>query len=223
MRISHLATVLLLFMLATGCASPPAPAMADESVRRPVNDAREIDRLRCSSELKNTQIEVSEALRAAERNNAAATQARLDAMRIDESRKVDARSPASQIFTVLFAFNASDFQLSELDAQRLVATARTAEFVAVRGRTDGVADTPGEARIARQRAEAMQTFLVRAGVDPTRIAMSYQPSGDHVAPNSDERGKALNRRVEVEVYAVRPARASVAVSALTVAAGVRHE
>ncbi len=222
MRLMHLTVILMLIALA-GCASPPPPAMADESVRRPVNDAREIERLRCTSELKNTQIELSEALRTVERSNAVATQARLDAMRVDESRKVEARPAASQVFTVLFTFNAAGFQLSEADAQRLVATARSGEFIAVRGRTDGVTDTPGEARIARQRAEAMQTFLVRAGVDPTRIAMSYQPSGDNVAPNTDERGRALNRRVEVEVYAVRPARASVAVATLTIASGDRHE
>lgn len=204
---------LVLTAALAACASAPPPAMVDESRKRPANDPRELERLRCTAELTNTQIELKQALRSAERNEASATEARLDAMRAEAAARTLARPASTQVYTVLFGFNATAFTLSERDAAQLLLAARSAEWIALRGRTDGVSDTPGEARVARARAEAMQTFLVRGGIDPSRIGLSYQPSGDTVASNADEAGRALNRRVEVELYAVRPLRAPTTVLA----------
>jgi len=45
---------------------------------------------------------------------------------------------------------------------------------------------------------------VQAGVDPARIRTTYQPIGDHVADNVSADGRALNRRVEIEIYRELP-------------------
>ncbi len=198
---------ILITIALVACASAPPPSMVDESRKRPANDPRELERLRCTAELTNTQIELKQALRTVDRNEAAATEARLDALRAEAATRTVARPAGSQVYTVLFGFNATSFSLSDRDAAQLLIAARGAEWIALRGRTDGLADTPGEARVARARAEAMRTFLVRGGIDPGRIGLSYQPSGDTVASNDNEAGRALNRRVEVELYAVRPLRA----------------
>ena len=87
----------------------------------------------------------------------------------------------------------------------MIDEAKAAPLVLLRGRTDGDADTPAEARIARQRAEAVKAYLVAAGVDPFRIRSTYQPAGDHAAANASVAGRALNRRVEIEVYRAIPA------------------
>lgn len=205
--------LVLTVLMLSACASAPPPAMVDESRKRPANDPRELERLRCAAELNNTQIELKQALRTVERSEAVATEARLDALRAETSTRTVARPVGSQVYTVLFAFNTTTFTLTDREAAQLLAAARAAEWIALRGRTDGLTDSPTEARIARQRAEAMQTFLVRGGIDPRRIGLSYQPSGDTVASNHDEAGRALNRRVEVELYAVRPLRAPTTVLA----------
>ena len=53
----------------------------------------------------------------------------------------------------------------------------------------------------------MRDYLIAAGVDPARMRATHQPSGDHLADNSSQRGRNLNRRVEIEVYRVTPASA----------------
>ena len=73
-----------------------------------------------------------------------------------------------------------------------------------RGRTDGDVESPAESRVARERAAAARAFLVQAGVDPARIRTTYQPVGDHTSDNGTPEGRALNRRVEIELYGVVP-------------------
>jgi outer membrane protein OmpA-like peptidoglycan-associated protein len=89
-------------------------------------------------------------------------------------------------------------------AASVIESARTAPLVLLRGRTDGVTDSPAESRIARERAVAVRAYLVSAGVDPTRIRATYQPAGDHAADNSSPLGQGMNRRVEIEVYRALP-------------------
>lgn len=73
----------------------------------------------------------------------------------------------------------------------------------LRGRTDGSSDAPGEPHRPRACA-AVRDYLVAAGVDPARIRATYQPIGDHVADNSSDSGRGLNRRVEIELYCALP-------------------
>ena len=89
----------------------------------------------------------------------------------------------------------------------LVEEAKTAPLVVLRGRTDGTTDSSAESRIAQARANAVRDYLIAAGVDATRIRTTHQPSGDHLADNGSQRGRNLNRRVEIEVYRVTPASA----------------
>ena len=50
----------------------------------------------------------------------------------------------------------------------------------------------------------MRDYLMSAGVNASRIRLSHQSVGDHVADNQTSAGRALNRRVEVEVYRAAP-------------------
>jgi outer membrane protein OmpA-like peptidoglycan-associated protein len=77
-------------------------------------------------------------------------------------------------------------------------------LIVTRGRTDGDAESPAESRVARERAAAARAFLVQNGVDPARIRTTYQPVGDHTSDNDTPEGRALNRRVEIELYGVVP-------------------
>ena len=74
----------------------------------------------------------------------------------------------------------------------------------LRGRTDGAIETPGESRIARERAAAVRAYLIAAGIDPQRIRTTYQPVGDYATANTTPMGRALNRRVEIELYRAVP-------------------
>ncbi len=111
---------------------------------------------------------------------------------------------ANSVFTVRFAFGSTRVAIPADIAAPLVADAKAAPLVLLRGRTDGSHDAPVESRIARERTAAVRDYLVAAGVDPARIRATYQPVGDHVADNGSVSGRGLNRRVEIELYRALP-------------------
>jgi outer membrane protein OmpA-like peptidoglycan-associated protein len=211
----------------TSCSSaPPKPPEVDESGRRPANSANAVELQVCRAELADARAEVSQARRIAQTSSAALAQVTVEELR----RAADApsarpaaaapvaRAPANVVWTLPFAFNSSRIDATPEELRRVVEAAKTAAWVVVRGRTDGVVETPGESTIARRRMAAMYDVLLRGGVDPRRIALQYQPVGDHLADNGTEEGRAANRRAEVELYPAMPERLAVhAVPALATA------
>jgi outer membrane protein OmpA-like peptidoglycan-associated protein len=205
-------TVLALFNLSgllpllMSCSSPPKPPAVDEAQKRPANVAIAVELQSCRSDLHNSRIQAHESSRSAEVN--AATLAQL----VERQKALAARSPGDQrnsIYSVLFAFGSSVVNVSDADGNRLVEEAKVAPLVMLRGRTDGVSETPAESRIARERAAAVRAYLVQAGVDPARIRTTWQPVGDPAADNSSASGRALNRRVEIEIYRTAPRMAAI--------------
>jgi len=206
MRIATLSLPLLLVL--GSCGAPPKPPTADESTKRPANAAVAVSLQVCESELHNTRSAHRNSARAAESANAAlmrlaAQQQALaaHALRVEGRRNT--------VYTVLFSFGDSRVVLSTTDAERLLEEARGAALVALRGRTDGAAESSAESRIARERSEGVRDFLVRGGVDAARIRSTWQPVGDHAADNTRDGGRRLNRRVEIELYATAPRLASL--------------
>jgi len=198
-----LIALLPLLALAACHTSPPRPPAVDETGRRPANAALAVEAMACRTDLHNARLAALDATEAAQR-------ARTSLAGITASVQALAAMPAAlpprgnSIYTVRFAFGSAHVDLAGQTAKALVEEARSAPLVLLRGRTDGAADTAAEARMARDRAVAMRDFLVAAGIEPSRIRVTYQPSGDHVAGNDGASGQALNRRVEVEIYRALP-------------------
>ena len=115
----------------------------------------------------------------------------------------EAGSP-NVVYTLYFAHGSTALVVPPGVAAALPAQARTAPLVLLRGRTDGQVATPAEARIAQQRAAVVQDYLVAAGMDRARIRSTHQAVGDHAADNTTPAGRALNRRVEIELYRSLP-------------------
>jgi outer membrane protein OmpA-like peptidoglycan-associated protein len=195
-----------LLLLLASCSSPPKPPTVDESQKRPVNSQMAIELQVCRNDLQNTRLLAAESGRLAESTtatlaNLAARQQIIAAMQAPADK-----SPpqANSVFTVRFDFGSSRVAIPADIAVPLVADAKTAPLVLLRGRTDGSTDAPVESRIARERAAAVRDYLVAAGVDPARIRATYQPVGDYVADNGSDSGRGLNRRVEIELYRALP-------------------
>lgn len=195
---------LLLLTLLGSCSTPPKPPTVDESTRRPANSAQAVELQVCKSDLANTRILATESSRLAE--STAATLERLAVRTTSVAAKpvVPAPPAGNSIYTVHFDFASARAVVPADSATTLIEQARAAPLVVLRGRTDGAADTLAESRIARERAATVRDYLVSAGVDPARIRATYQPVGDGVADNTDATGRALNRRVEIEVYRTLP-------------------
>jgi flagellar motor protein MotB len=75
----------------------------------------------------------------------------------------------------------------------------------VRGYTDGDKDLRIERDTAKQRAHKARAYLIAKGYDPNHIEITIVPIGQHVADNATKKGRAKNRRVEIEVKEHNPA------------------
>ena len=197
-------------LLLSSCASPPKPPTVDESFKRPANSAMAVELQVCKSDLQNTRILATESGRMAESTAATLQQlaARQQAMAALQVRAVAPQ--ANSVFTVRFEFGSTRVQLPAEMSAALIDESRAAPLVVLKGRTDGTTDSSAESRIARERAAAVREYLVEAGVDAARIRATYQPAGDHAADNTGAPGRAMNRRVEVEVYRAAPVAVGVA-------------
>lgn len=197
---------MLTLALLASCSSPPKPPTVDESRKRPVNTAMAVELQACKNDLQNTRLLATESSRLAQASAATLASVADHQHALASLQRRDQMAPqANSVYAVQFEYGSSRVDLDLDSATVLIDEAKAAPLVLLRGRTDGDADTAAEARIARQRAEAVKAYLVAAGVDPSRIRSTYQPAGDHVAANGSAAGRTLNRRVEIEVYRALPA------------------
>ena len=200
----RIALTLASLTLLGACSSPPKPPTVDETQKRPANAQMAVDLQMCKNDLQNTRIQANESNRLAETTTA--TLAHM-AVRQQVMASIQEKAQANSVRIVHFGFNSTRVSIPAEEASTLVEEAKTAPLVVLRGRTDGTTDSSAESRIAQARANAVRDYLIAAGVDATRIRTTHQPSGDHLADNSSQRGRNLNRRVEIEVYRVTPASA----------------
>lgn len=65
------------------------------------------------------------------------------------------------------------------------------------GYTDNQGSKKYNQRLSESRANAVMSFLVASGVPPTKIEIAGYNFENPIADNSNERGRAMNRRVEI--------------------------
>jgi outer membrane protein OmpA-like peptidoglycan-associated protein len=208
-------TTLLILLAACASSGPPRPPDVDESTRRPINTTQAVELQMCRSSLQNTQISLEEtrlfAQAACAQSSAGLALNRTSGARLAKaSADLTAPAPtghgpeANLIWTINFRFNSSAIETSTADLEPMIEAAKKAAVVVLKGRTDGKAENMAESHIARNRAAAVLSILVKAGVAPGKIRTQYQPVGDHIADNTTAAGQAVNRRVEIELYPVAP-------------------
>lgn len=103
------------------------------------------------------------------------------------------------VIRVFHEFARTEFEPSPEVAQALRAAVRNADSVLVSGRTDSATPDAINRRIAIERAVKARAWLVANGVPATRITTRFSSSGLFLADNSTQDGKALNRRVEIDI------------------------
>jgi outer membrane protein OmpA-like peptidoglycan-associated protein len=216
-------------VLLAACSSPPKPAMPDGGSRVPANDPAKVQALQdrvatdrallSENNLLKAQVSVltqklnemtsivREALvlppptpikppapvaapSAPASPQSAAPQLPLHAFK---------QTPDGMVIRVFHPFAKTDFEPSELTAKAIRDTARNATTIEVRGMTDSAVVNPIDKMIAIERAEKARIWLVDNGVSPSKIRVRYFSAGQFIADNRTEAGRALNRRVEVDI------------------------
>ncbi|HAN39339.1 MAG TPA: flagellar motor protein MotB, partial [Chitinophagaceae bacterium] len=69
----------------------------------------------------------------------------------------------------------------------------------INGYTDSVGNKKANLLLSEQRARAVVSYLVRKGIVPERLRAKGLGDTMPIAPNTTEKGRALNRRTELEV------------------------
>ncbi len=111
----------------------------------------------------------------------------------------------SIIFRVSERTGRSEFRPSKPLQSHLKQIMKRGPCLHVRGYTDGDKDLWIEHETARQRAHKARAYLIAQGYDPNHIEITIIPIGQHVADNATRKGRAKNRRVEIEVNEQNPA------------------
>ena len=109
------------------------------------------------------------------------------------------------IFRVSERTGRSEFRPSKPLQSHLKQVMRRGLCLQVRGYTDGDKDRWIERETAKQRAYKARAYLIAQGYAPNHIEITIVPIGEHVADNATRKGRAKNRRVEIEVKEHNPA------------------
>lgn len=111
----------------------------------------------------------------------------------------------SIIFRVSERTGRSEFRPSKPLQSHLKQIMRRGPCLHVRGYTDADTDRWIERETAKQRAYKARAYLIGQGYAPNHIEITIVPIGEHVADNATKKGRAKNRRVEIEVKEQNPA------------------
>ena len=65
----------------------------------------------------------------------------------------------------------------------------------IQGHSDSIGQDIANMQLSKARADAVKTYLVRGGIDPSRLTTVGYGEHNPIASNSTEEGRALNRRV----------------------------
>ena len=79
----------------------------------------------------------------------------------------------------------------------------TVEVIIVIGHTDSVGSLAYNKKLSLKRAEAVKAYLVKNGVEASRVYTEGKAFSEPVADNKTAAGRALNRRAVVEVVGTK--------------------
>lgn len=115
--------------------------------------------------------------------------------------EIEARllTASATVVRVQFPTLGTTFSPCKATEAALIASARAAQHINVSGYTDARKAGKMDAKIAQGRAVAAQKYLIAKGVQPEKITVASQADGSFIAPNITKQGRALNRRVEIEI------------------------
>jgi outer membrane protein OmpA-like peptidoglycan-associated protein len=106
---------------------------------------------------------------------------------------------ASPRVVVKFGDNSPEVQIDDHWLDPLGMAARAANRIYLHGHTDAYVASETGTELAIRRAVEVRHLLISLNVEPERIRLFYRGAGNFVANNSTPEGKALNRRVEIEL------------------------
>ena len=166
------------------------------------DDARvaegQVERDRIQLAARNREIENSRRAAQAANAQSAQLQAEIDALKAQQTE----RGLVMTFSDVLFDTGKAELNPGakpRLDQLAQFLIEHPSRHVQIDGFTDNVGGEAFNKELSATRANAVETALVRCGIDPSRIQTAGYGKAFPVASNSDPSGRQLNRRVEVVI------------------------
>jgi outer membrane protein OmpA-like peptidoglycan-associated protein len=158
--------------------------------------AAELDRARL--EAREREVDSARMDADAARTQTAALQAEIDAM---NARSTD-RGLVLTLGDVLFETAKADLKagsVADLDQLATFLSKYPDRSVVIEGHTDSVGGEDYNLGLSQRRAESVRSYLMRHGVDPSRVTTQGMGESAPVASNESAGGRQQNRRVEIIV------------------------
>jgi outer membrane protein OmpA-like peptidoglycan-associated protein len=194
-----------------------AQAQSDEDAKRRADaEAAQAEAEREQAAAQAQQAQAQAAATAAQQAQAAAEQQRAEAVRQKEEMRARLLAQLNQVLQtrdtarglivsmpdVLFAFN--KYELKPEARERLarisgIVLAYPDLKLEIDGYTDSIGSDEYNQTLSDKRAEAVRDYLVSSGVNMNSVVAHGMGKADPVADNSTEKGRQLNRRVEMIV------------------------
>ena len=171
---------------------------------------REAEAARADASVARLEADAARAAAAEAQSQAVTLQQEIAAM---HARQTD-RGIVLTLGDVLFATGRSDLKPGAvLDLDRLAAFLQRYpdRSAVVEGHTDAVGGDDYNQRLSQRRADAVRAYLLRMGIDPSRVTATGLGESAPVAPNDSAAGRQQNRRVEIIVTDGRDAPGSAPV------------
>jgi len=106
------------------------------------------------------------------------------------------------INNLFFEYNKSDLLKSsfpELDRVVYLLKNYPIHLVEIAGHTDSIGAVDYNMRLSEKRSDAVKQYFLSKGIDPKKVVIKGYGPTDPIADNSDEEGRAKNRRVELVI------------------------
>ena len=106
---------------------------------------------------------------------------------------------------IYFDYRTSDIApeaYEELDRLATIAALSPDYEIVIRGYTDNVGSSKFNKKLSRTRTQIIRNYLVGKGIDPEKIKTIGMGEKDPLLPNTTPAGRAVNRRVEIELVPV---------------------
>ena len=71
--------------------------------------------------------------------------------------------------------------------------------IKVKGHTDNIGTDEVNMNLSKERAQAVMNYLLGKGVSRSKLSYDYYGSSLPLTTNETEEGRAMNRRVEIEI------------------------
>ena len=96
-------------------------------------------------------------------------------------------------------FNTSSAELSKLSQKKLKNFTYNNGKIFVIGHTDSDGEEINNQELSKRRAENVKKYLIENGISDNNLSIEYFGEMEPISSNNTNKGKSLNRRVEVKI------------------------